>query len=43
MDSDKLVVVDAGKVMEFDTPTNLIAKEGLFSDLYQKMVENSQD
>ena len=33
MDSDRILVVDEGRVKEFDTAKNLISKKGLFYDL----------
>jgi len=34
---DKIIALDAGEVMEFDTPSNLIAqKEGIFYSLCQE-------
>ena len=35
-DSDRVVVLDAGKVIEFDTPAELVRKGGLFRDLVQE-------
>jgi ABC-type multidrug transport system fused ATPase/permease subunit len=35
MDSDYILVLDDGKAAEFDTPTNLLQKGGLFHDLVQ--------
>jgi ATP-binding cassette, subfamily C (CFTR/MRP), member 1 len=36
LDSDRIVVLDYGKVAEFDTPKNLIEKKGLFYDLVKE-------
>lgn len=36
LDSDRIVVLDHGKVAEFDTPTELIRKKGLFYDLVKE-------
>jgi ABC-type sugar transport system ATPase subunit len=33
MDSDRILVVDEGKTVEFDSPATLIDREGLFSAL----------
>ena len=38
MDSDRVIVMDAGKVVEFDTPANLLKlspTEGIFSSMVQ--------
>jgi ABC-type multidrug transport system fused ATPase/permease subunit len=35
MDSDYILVMDDGKAAEFDTPTNLLSKGGMFRDLVQ--------
>ncbi|KAJ2061683.1 hypothetical protein GGI17_002947 [Coemansia sp. S146] len=35
MDSDRILVMDAGKVAEFDTPANLLARDSHFSKLVE--------
>ncbi|KAJ2112391.1 Canalicular multispecific organic anion transporter 2 [Coemansia sp. RSA 922] len=37
MDSDRILVMDEGKVAEFDTPANLLARDGHFSKLVESM------
>jgi ATP-binding cassette subfamily C (CFTR/MRP) protein 1 len=34
MDSDMIAVLDKGKVVEYDTPANLLARESMFRQLY---------
>lgn len=36
LDSDRIVVLDQGRVAEFDTPTELIRQRGLFYELVKK-------
>jgi ATP-binding cassette, subfamily C (CFTR/MRP), member 1 len=36
LDSDKIVVLQQGKVAEFDTPTELIRRKGLFYELVKE-------
>lgn len=36
LDSDRIVVLDHGKVAEFDTPAELIKQKGLFYDLVKE-------
>ena len=33
---DKILVLDHGEMVEFDSPKNLIAKKGLFYQLYKE-------
>ncbi|KAJ2250376.1 hypothetical protein GGI13_004037 [Coemansia sp. RSA 455] len=37
MDSDRVLVMDEGKVAELDTPANLLARDGHFSKLVESM------
>lgn len=39
-DSDKIIVLDAGELVEFDTPANLLKKEGGY---YRSLVDESGD
>ncbi|VDC01967.1 unnamed protein product [Peniophora sp. CBMAI 1063] len=39
MDADKIMVLDAGRVVEFDSPRALLGKDGLF----KKLVDESSD
>jgi ABC-type multidrug transport system fused ATPase/permease subunit len=36
LDSDRVVVLDHGKVAEFDTPAALVKRKGLFYDLVKE-------
>ena len=36
LDSDKIVVLQQGRVAEFDTPSELIRKRGLFYELVKE-------
>lgn len=36
LDSDRIVVLDHGKVAEFDTPRNLVKRTGLFYELVKE-------
>ncbi|KAJ1845780.1 ABC transporter C member 13, partial [Coemansia sp. RSA 2708] len=40
MDSDRIMVLDQGKIVEFDTPDSLLAANGQFSKLVQSMEFN---
>lgn len=40
MDSDKILVLDAGKLVEFDSPETLLAKS---SGVFKAMVDGSGD
>jgi ABC-type multidrug transport system fused ATPase/permease subunit len=40
MDYDKILVLDAGHLVEFDTPRNLLAKEG---SVFKALVDRSGD
>jgi len=35
LDFDKIVVLDAGRIVECDTPQNLLARESAFKRLYE--------
>ncbi|CAD0096768.1 unnamed protein product [Aureobasidium mustum] len=36
LDSDRIVVLDHGRVAEFDTPAELVKKKGLFYELVRE-------
>jgi ATP-binding cassette subfamily C (CFTR/MRP) protein 1 len=36
LDSDRIVVLDHGRVAEFDTPAELVRKKGLFYELVRE-------
>lgn len=36
LDSDRIVVLEQGRVAEFDTPNNLLQQRGLFYELVKK-------
>ena len=36
LDSDRIVVLDKGEVVEFDTPQNLISQRGIFYGLIKQ-------
>ena len=36
LDSDRIVVLDHGKVAEFDTPAELVKRRGLFYELVRE-------
>ncbi|KAJ2085155.1 ABC transporter C member 13, partial [Coemansia sp. RSA 1813] len=41
IDSDMILVLDDGKIAEYDTPQNLLASEnGLFKELWAAAIEN---
>ncbi|KAJ1729291.1 hypothetical protein LPJ61_003601, partial [Coemansia biformis] len=40
MDSDRILVMDSGAVAEFDTPSNLLARNGYFAQLVASMEFN---
>jgi len=41
LDSDKIILVDKGKIVEFDTPEKLISQpDSLFNQLYQANLKN---
>ncbi|KAJ1719421.1 ATP-binding cassette glutathione S-conjugate transporter ycf1 [Coemansia biformis] len=40
MDSDRILVMDSGTVAEFDTPSNLLARDGYFAQLVASMEFN---
>ncbi|KAJ1995291.1 hypothetical protein GGI25_002304 [Coemansia spiralis] len=42
MDSDRILVIDAGKVVEFDTPSNLLTSGRHFAQLVKSMEQNQK-
>ncbi|KAM9035583.1 ATP-binding cassette sub-family C member 2-like isoform 2-T2 [Sarcophilus harrisii] len=36
MDSERILVLDSGRIIEFETPQNLIRKKGLFSEIVKE-------
>lgn len=36
LDSDRIIVLDKGKVAEFDTPAELVRQKGLFYELVKE-------
>ena len=36
VDFDRIAVFDKGRLVEFDTPTSLLLREGAFSKLYKE-------
>lgn len=43
MDCDKVLVVDAGRVKEFDSPSNLLQRQSLFGALVQEYANRSSE
>ncbi|XP_020101725.1 ABC transporter C family member 14-like isoform X1 [Ananas comosus] len=43
MDCDRVLVVDAGRAKEFDTPSNLLERPSLFAALVQEYANRSSD
>ena len=43
MDSDHILVMDDGRVAEFDTPKELVSKNGLFKDLVDAWEEENEN
>ena len=44
MHCDRIMVLKFGKIVEFDSPNNLLAKEnGLFKEMYNKMMEQGDE
>ena len=43
IDFDRIIVMDQGKVAEFDTPANLIRKGGIFADLVLQTGDASEN
>ena len=39
IDSDRILVMDKGRVAEFDTPERLLQKRGIFYEMYLKSQE----
>ncbi|KAJ1957928.1 ATP-binding cassette glutathione S-conjugate transporter ycf1 [Linderina pennispora] len=42
MDSDRILVMDQGRVAEFDTPASLLEQDSLFKDLVESMELNEK-
>ncbi|KAJ2190593.1 ATP-binding cassette glutathione S-conjugate transporter ycf1, partial [Coemansia sp. RSA 2440] len=42
MDSDRILVMEQGKVAEFDTPANLLARKSRFAQLVESMQFNTK-
>ncbi|KAJ2849803.1 Canalicular multispecific organic anion transporter 2 [Coemansia brasiliensis] len=42
MDSDRILVMDKGSIAEFDTPSNLMAQQGIFAELVESMQFNEK-
>ncbi|KAJ2629412.1 ABC transporter C member 13 [Coemansia sp. RSA 1290] len=42
MDSDRILVMDQGKIAEFDTPSNLMAQQGIFAELVESTKFNEK-
>lgn len=40
MNADKILVLDAGRLVEFDSPSNLLKKEGAFKALVDGSVDS---
>jgi ABC-type multidrug transport system fused ATPase/permease subunit len=41
LDFDRIAVMDAGKIVEYDSPTALMAKQSMFRALYDSSNRNS--
>jgi ATP-binding cassette subfamily C (CFTR/MRP) protein 1 len=44
LECDKICIMDMGKIVEFDTPQNLIKNpKSIFTEIYRKLQENTKD
>ena len=39
MDADKVIVMDEGRVVDFDSPENLLKNNEIYRDIYQTQMK----